>query len=121
MQSSNNKILYWAPRILGILIALFVSLFALDVFGEGYNFWETIVALMMHLIPTGIILIILAIAWRWERAGGFLFIALGVLYIALFWDPSRWPAYLMISGPLFLVGILFIFDDYYRETINPTP
>ena len=121
MQSNTKRFLYWAPRILGILIAVFVSLFALDVFGEDYNFWETIVALMMHLIPTAIILIFLAIAWRWERAGGFLFIALGVLYFALFWDPSRWPAYLMISGPLFLAGVLFLFDGYYQGTINSTP
>jgi hypothetical protein len=115
------RFLYWAPRILGVLIAIFVSLFALDVFGEGYPLWETVVALMMHLIPTAIILMILAIAWRWERVGGFLFVVLAVLYIALFWDPSRWPAYLMISGPLFLAGGLFIFGSYYRERINSTP
>ena len=120
MNSKIKKLLYWTPRILGILIAIFVSLFALDVFGEGYNFWETIVALAMHLIPTAVILIILAIAWCWERIGGFLFILLGVLYIALFWDPSRWPAYLMISGPLFLVGVLFILDGCYHEKFATT-
>ena len=121
MKININKMLYWSPRILGILVAIFVSLFALDVFGEGYNFWETIVALAMHLIPTAVILIILAIAWRWERIGGFLFIVLGVLYIALFWDPSRWPAYLMISGPLFLVGVLFFLSGCYREKSSSTP
>ena len=121
MNETVKKVLYWSPRVLGILFAIFISLFALDVFMEGYGFWETIVALVMHLIPTAIILIILAIAWRWERVGGFIFIALGVLYIALFWDPSRWPAYLMISGPLFLVGVLFILDGCYQETINSTP
>jgi hypothetical protein len=120
MKSNINKVLYWSPRILGILVAILVSLFALDVFGEGYNFWETIVALAMHLVPTAVILIILGIAWRWERIGGFLFIILGVLYIALFWDPSRWPAYLMISGPLFLVGVLFILDGCYREKNSST-
>jgi TctA family transporter len=120
MKSNIKGLLYWSPRVLGILVAIFVSLFALDVFGEGYNFWETIIALAMHLIPTAIILIILAIAWRRERIGGFLFIVLGVLYIALFWDPSRWPAYLIISGPLFLTGLLFIFDGYYREKFDAT-
>ncbi|MFC1922054.1 hypothetical protein ACFLY4_02095 [Chloroflexota bacterium] len=120
MKSNIHKVLYWSPRILGILVALLVSIFALDIFGEGYNFWETIVALVMHLIPTVVILIILAVAWRRERIGGFLFIILGVLYIALFWDPSRWPAYLLISGPLFLIGVLFILDGCYRERNNST-
>ncbi len=73
----------------------------------------------MHLIPTLVILIVLGIAWRWEWIGGFLFVALGVLYITLFWEPSNLPAYLLISGPLFLAGILFLFDGYYRSTFLP--
>jgi hypothetical protein len=114
-----EKILYWSPRGLGILIAAFVSLFALDVFAEGYSFWETIGALVMHLIPTFVILIVLGIAWRWEWLGGFLFVTLGVLYITLFWEPSNLPAYLLISGPLFLAGFLFLLDGYYRSAILP--
>jgi hypothetical protein len=104
---------------LGILIAILASLFALDVFGEGYGFWETIGALAMHLIPTLVILIVLGIAWRWEWTGGFLFVALGVLYITLFWEPSNLPAYLLISGPLFLAGFLFLLDGYYRSAVLP--
>ena len=119
MKRPVKKILFWSPRILGILIAVFVSLFALDVFGEGYSTVETIVALAMHLIPTFVILIVLGIAWRWEWIGGFLFVALGVLYITLFWEPSNLPAYLVISGPLFLTGILFLLDGCYRSAILP--
>ncbi|MBK5108827.1 MAG: hypothetical protein JJE12_11890 [Anaerolineales bacterium] len=119
MKRPVRKILFWSPRVLGILIAVFVSLFALDVFGEGYSTVETIVALAMHLIPTLVILIVLGIAWRWEWIGGFLFVALGVLYITLFWEPSNLPAYLVISGPLFLTGILFLLDGCYRSAILP--
>jgi len=119
MNPTVEKVLFWSPRVLGILIAIFVSLFALDVFGEGYSFWETIAALAMHLIPTLVILIVLGIAWRWEWIGGFLFVVLGVLYITLFWEPSNLPAYLLISGPLFLVGILFLLDGYYRSANLP--
>jgi hypothetical protein len=118
MHQSVRKLLFWFPRVLGILIAIFVSLFALDVFGEGYSFLETIAALAMHLIPTGIILVVLAIAWRWEKVGGILFICLGVLSIMLFWDPSRIPTYLLISGPLFLVGALFLINGFYRDEIH---
>jgi hypothetical protein len=119
MKQSVRKVLYWSPRILGILIAIFVSIFALDVFGEGYSFWETIAALAMHLIPTLVILVVLGIAWRWEWIGGFLFVALGVLYITLFWEPSNLPAYLLISGPLFLDGILFLLAGCYQSTRLP--
>ncbi|MGW8224749.1 MAG: DUF7670 domain-containing protein [Anaerolineales bacterium] len=119
MNQSVRKILYWSPRILGLLIAIFVSIFALDVFGEGYSFWETIAALAMHLIPTLVILVVLVVAWRWEWVGGFLFVALGVLYITLFWEPSNLPAYLLISGPLFLDGILFLLDGWYQSAHQP--
>jgi len=51
MKKKTKKALYWAPRIIAILFIVFISLFALDVFIEGYGFWETIVALFMHLVP----------------------------------------------------------------------
>jgi hypothetical protein len=101
-----------------MLFALFVSLFALDVFGEGYGFWETIWALLMHLIPTAIILVVLAISWRWEWAGGILLIALGVGYIVAFRGRADWTAYLLISGPLFLIGVLFLVNWRYRAEIR---
>ena len=84
MKTKMTPIIYWAPRILGILFAAFISIFALEVFTEGYEFWDTVVALVMHLVPTAIIVIVLLIAWRWERIGGVLFLLLGALYIVMF-------------------------------------
>jgi hypothetical protein len=46
------------------VFAVFISMFELDVFGAGYGFLNTIIALLMHLIPTVIILIVLAVSWR---------------------------------------------------------
>jgi len=118
MKRPVKRLLFWAPRILCILFAVFVSLFALDVFGEDYGFWGTILALLMHLIPTGVILIVLAISWRWEWVGGILFIALGVLYLVMSWGRFHWSAYLVISGPLFLVGALFLINWLYRAELR---
>ena len=118
MKSPVKRVLFWTPRVLCILFAVFVSLFALDVFGEGYGFWGTILALLMHLIPTGVILIVLAISWRWEWVGGILFIALGVVYLVTSWGRFHWSAYLAISGPLFLVGVLFLINWLYRARLR---
>jgi len=118
MKRPVKRLLFWTPRILCILLAVFVSLFALDVFGEGYGFWGTIRALLMHLIPTGVILIVLAISWRWEWVGGILFTALGVLYLVMFWGQFDWSAYLAISGPLLLVGVLFLINWLYRARLR---
>jgi len=118
MNVTKKRALFWMPRILCILFAVFLSLFALDVFGEGYGFWETILALLIHLVPTYVVVIALAIAWRWEWVGSILFIGLGVFYIVWTWGRFTWVTYLAISGPLFLVGVLFTFNWIYRSQLR---
>jgi hypothetical protein len=108
MAKRSKGWLFWTPRVLGILFAFFISIFALDVIGVGYGFWETIVALFMHLVPTFLVVIALVIAWRWERVGGVLFLLLGVFYIVMVYPRVDLISYLLIAGPLFLVGILFL-------------
>jgi hypothetical protein len=105
------------PRILGLLFAAFISLFALDVFGEGYGFWETIAALFIHLIPTWILLAILALAWRWELIGAVAFAGLGVAYLVLARGKFEWFTYLTISGPVFLMSALFLVDWLLRRRL----
>ena len=118
MKKPVKRVVFWLPRILCILFAVFVSIFALDVFGEGYGFWETIVALIMHLVPTAIILIALAIAWRWEWIGAILFAALGAWYVIMAWGKFDWITYLLIAGPLFLIGALFLVNWLFREELR---
>jgi hypothetical protein len=117
MNTSTKRILFWTPRILCLLFAVFVSLFALDVFGENHGFWNITRALLMHLIPTGILLLILAVSWRWELVGAVLFSTLGTFYIVAFWGRFHWSAYVILSGPLFLLGILFLLSWRCRAPI----
>ena len=116
-----KRVVFWMPRILCLLFALFISLFALDVFGAGYGFWETIVALLMHLIPTGIILIALAIAWRWEWIGAILFVAVGAWYVITACGKFAWTTYLLIVGPAFLIGALFLVNWLRHEKLRSPP
>jgi hypothetical protein len=118
MNESLRRVVFWTPRILCLLFAVFISLFALDVFGEGYGFWETIFAFAMHLIPTAIVLVALAVAWRWEWVGAILFTALGVWYIVMTWKEFDWITYLLIAGPLFLIGALFLANWLYRAELR---
>ncbi len=117
MKRPVPRVLFWAPRILGILFAVFISLFALDVFEEGYGFWGTILALLIHLIPTAILVAVLVISWRWEWVGGVLFPALGALYLIMA-KGFPWSVYLIVSGPLFLMGILFLVNWLYRGELR---
>jgi len=118
MNTSIKRVLFWTPRILCVLFAVFLSLFAFDVFGEGLSFGETILALLMHLVPVYIVVIVLVIAWRWEWVGAILFNALAVFYVVWAWGRFHWSAYLGISGPLVLVGVLFLFNWIYRAQLR---
>ena len=118
MSKPMKRAVFWTPRVLCVLFAVFVSVFALDVFGEGYGFWETIVALLIHLIPTGIILIALVIAWRWEWVGAILFTAFGAWYVIMAWGRFDWTVYLLIAGPLFLIGALFLVNWLTRAKLR---
>jgi hypothetical protein len=113
-----RRFLYWAPRVLCIAFVMFISIFALDVFGEHLPFWRMLLALTMHLVPTFIMLILLALAWRWEWIGTVGFTALGLLYIYIF--RGRFPliTYITIAGPAFLVGILFLVDWIFRKELR---
>jgi hypothetical protein len=107
MSQGINRFVFWAPRILCIIFAILISALALDVFGEGYGFWKTIAALLIHLIPTYIVIAVLLVSWRWECVGAVLFTALAVLYVFMAWGAFPFVTYVTISGPLLLVGILF--------------
>ncbi len=118
MNTSTKRLLFWTPRVLCILFAMFLSLFALDVFSEGYGFGETILALLIHLVPVYIVVIVLVIAWRWEWVGAILFIAMALFYLVWTGGRFHWSAYLGIPGPLVLIGVLFLFNWIYREQLR---
>lgn len=108
MKTLPRDSLFWAPRVLCVLFAAFISLFALDVFEGNQGIWRTTIALLLHPIPTAILLALLAITWRWEWVGAVAFPALGALYIIMAWGRFSWLVYAIIAGPLFLAGGLFL-------------
>ena len=115
-----QQLLYWAPRVLGIVTVMFVSLFAFDVFDEGKGFWDTALDLLIHLIPSFLILVLLLVSWRREWIGGILFILFGVFYVVWAWGKpfGRWSTFAIIAGPPVLTGVLFLLNWRYREKLR---
>lgn len=103
-----ERTLYWLPRLMMFAFAGFVSIFAVDVFGESSGVVATAIALFLHLIPTFLVLMVLWLAWRRESVGGGLLLLLGVVYCASTWGRFPIGTYLTIAGPLFLAGALFV-------------
>ena len=120
MSTRTKQLLLWTPRVLGILFAIFLSLFALDVFGAGYGLWETALALSIHLIPTFALLIALVLAWRWQWIGAVVFLGFSGWYLIETWGDATFTALLAICGPPLVVGLLYLFDWFYRAELQPT-
>ena len=110
-----GKLICWSARILGILYALFLSVFALDVFQESYSASETIIALGMHLVPTAVVIVVLLLAWKNARIGGLLFLILGAAFWIFFGGRNDWSGSMLVSGPLLLVGALFLLCSYLEK------
>ncbi len=104
--STSKKVLFWAPRLLCIAFILFLASFALDVFHEYQDFWPTLIALLMHLMPALVAAVVLIFAWWWEWVGALLFCAFAAYYAAVNLRHPSWV--LTISAPLFVVGLLFL-------------
>ena len=105
-----NRLLYWSPRLLCVLFALFLSLFALDAFSQGYSFWQSVLAFFIHLAPVYLVLLVLLLAWRWEWIGAVVFAILAFLYLVATRGRFEWPVYASISGSLLLIALLFLLN-----------
>ena len=71
-----------------------------------------------HLMPVYIVVIVLIVAWRWEWVGAVLFTLLAAFYVVQAWGRFHWSAYAVISGPLVLLGVLFLFNWIYRAQLR---
>ena len=93
------KFFYWLPRILAICFTVFISLFALDVLGQPGWF----LGLLIHLVPTYILIAATVLAWKNEMIGGILFLLVGVLMMFF----TRFES-MIVSLPIIVIGALFL-------------
>lgn len=121
MVNKVNKYIYWTPRLLSILFILFLMIFSLDVIRPGVPFWQITAGLVAHNIPVLFLLLILMISWRHEVVGGIFFILAGLFYILSLVSGSHFEWYmvswsLLIAGPAFVIGILFLVNWKKKKT-----
>ena len=96
MATLSGRLLLWSPRILGILVSLFIGMFALDAFSHGKPFFAALPGFLVHLIPALVLLALVGASWRLEWIGGLAFISLAVFYALMATGHVEWM--LMILG-----------------------
>ena len=113
MTRSSASLLLWAPRILGMLVCLFLSVFALDAFGGGKTFIQALPDFLVHIAPMLILLGVVSVSWRWQWVGGLVFTGLATGYAYFARDHVSWL--LVVGGPLLIVGVLFFWSWLHQE------
>lgn len=113
------KLIYWGPRISGIAIVAFMSLFAFDVFEEG-TLAEMLLAFFMHMLPMIILAVVLVIAWRWPWVGAVVFglAALALSAFALSNGIQGLSTFLIIGAPLLMIALLFGANARWKQEID---
>jgi hypothetical protein len=119
MASPSGRLLLWSPRILGILVSLFVGVFALDAFSEGKPFLLALPDFFIHLIPAIVLLGFVVASFRWPWIGAVAFIGLAVVY-AVTMSRGRLDWMLTICGPMVVVGGLFLWSWFQRGKLQPS-
>jgi hypothetical protein len=120
MNTQPRRFAYWTPRFAGLMMSAFLALFALDAF-TGTSFVDDVAQFAIHLAPALAVSALVAIAWRFERAGAAGFFVLATAYAIAVRGRLDWVA--TISGPLVVVGILFLISaqQHATERRRPTP
>jgi len=80
----------------------------------------------MHNIPALILLVVLLISWKHEIVGGIVFILAGALYVVImllnmsrnYFEWYMLSYILIIAGPAFLIGVLFIVNWFKKGRSN---
>lgn len=106
MKEQSFRLLTWTARVLGILVALFIGVFAVDAFEPGKPIGRSLVDFAIHLVPSMLLLVLVALSWRRAWIGGAAFVALAVAYALRVSERPDWV--LAISGPLLVAGALFL-------------
>jgi len=124
---TKEMIIHWTPRILGIIAILFVSMFSLDAFEPGLPLSRQLLNFTIHLIPSYVLLALLAIGWKKPYVGGILFSIAGLVLSPFVYivnynrTHSIWISLtiiLMITVPFIVVGILFMISHSQNKKKN---
>jgi hypothetical protein len=111
---SGRDVVIWAPRIIGLGLAGFLGIFALDSLSGPQGILGTAIAVIMGLLPALIVLGAVIVGWKHAAAACGLFVVLTAVYTLSALSHPDWIA--LISGPLALEAILFFVSWRFQST-----
>jgi hypothetical protein len=115
IKKSSLLAVFWLPRVLIILLALFTIPFTLDAFDGTDPLWKKILGWLIHLIPTVVLAAIAWLSWKWPWTGA---LALCGLAVAYFFSFAQRTNNHIIDIALLATGMLFLLSWLLRNKIS---
>jgi len=104
------KFIFWFPRLFTIALIIFFSLFSLDVFRDGLTFGKTIIAVLIHLFPSFVLLILLLFSWKNGLIGAIGYFSLALFYLFILGNNVSGFTLLLIPFSLMIISLFFFWD-----------
>lgn len=102
-----TTLLLWMPRMLALVLALFLAMMAMHVYLEGKDFGETSQAFVTNLVPSLCVLSLIAIGWRRDGLSALGFLALAIAYFVAFSGWEHLPGSLILTLPPLGISLAF--------------
>jgi hypothetical protein len=102
--------------LLGIAVWVFIGVCAVDVFAEGKPFAQTVARCAMHVVPSLVLLAIVAVAWPREWVGALVMLS-AVVWYGVVVARGRLDRILVIAGPLVVVGLAGVRREVAVDTV----
>lgn len=107
MFSKSNKWLIAATSI-GVLYALTLLVFAVDVFNKEQSISQTFFDVCLHLVPTVVVLLFVFVGYKKPLIGAAFCLVSGLIYVITGWSNMHWTAHVLIAGPLLVLSMVYI-------------
>ncbi len=112
----------WIPRIVMILVVLFMGMFSLDVFSSKAGLGMQLAGFLIHNIPALLLLLTLILTWKRPAVAGYIFLVLGVALSLLFYvyfNRFFLFDFTFFSLPVLICAYLFLLARTSKEKMLP--
>lgn len=104
----------WIPRIVMIIMILFIGLFSLDAFEGNESIWHKLAGFLIHNIPSIALTLVLILTWKRPLWGGLIFLAVTTALTILWRAYNNMQTFLIFVVPLIIACLLFILAHFFH-------
>ncbi|MCU0105158.1 hypothetical protein N7603_05760 [Acholeplasma vituli] len=113
-----RRTMKWIPRIVTLLLIIFICLFSFDVFTGNDPWYKMILGFIIHCLPVMFLLLVWFISIYKPWVGATIYSVFGLLFflwMAIEQSPQSYAKALYFGIPFVVVSILYLLDYKARQ------